>query len=183
MLAARLQTQDLVDAPVFKAFGNEVGHAEIVVDRVVVGNRHGEGPGCYCRINQALTKALDSIRAQYDLIMIDNEAGLEHLSRYRVSRVDLFLIVLTQGQSSWAVADQIKNTTAGMEMELGETWLIYNRAERPDRARPNTIILPETPALGALDQQGGPLLALKDEHCFRSALWPVVDRICVSVLT
>ena len=139
---------------------------------------HGEGPGCYCRINQALTKVLEAVRAQYDLVLVDNEPGLEWLNRYRVRQIDLFLIVLTQGQSSWLVADQIKATAEQMKMAVGETWLVYNRTGWPEQLRPNSLILPEIPLITTLDQQGGPLLALQNHHSFRQALWPLVDRIC-----
>lgn len=151
---------------------------EIDVDLMVMG--HPQGPGCYCRVNGALTRALTAIRAEYDLILTDNEAGLEHLSRYRLKQVDLFLIVLTPGRSSWAVADQIKHTVEVIGMEIGETWLVYNRTKnhRASLASRHTLLLPECETIAALDRQGGPLLALADGHPLRAALGPIIDRIC-----
>ncbi len=63
----------------------------------------GEGPGCYCRVNSALKKVLSWITEKYDLVLVDNEAGLEHLSRYRLGRVDLFLIVATPNPAAMRV--------------------------------------------------------------------------------
>jgi CO dehydrogenase maturation factor len=150
-------------------------------DLMVMG--HPQGPGCYCSVNQALTKALAAIRAEYDLIITDNEAGLEHLSRYRLKQVDLFLIVLTPGRSSWAVADQIRHVAEIMEMEIGETWLIYNRTRSQglSLASQNTLFLPECETIAVLDRQGGPLLALADNHPLREALKPIVERVCPCV--
>jgi CO dehydrogenase maturation factor len=141
---------------------------------------HSEGPGCYCNVNQALTKALATIQNDYDLIITDNEAGLEHLSRYRIHQVDLFVIVLTPGRSSWAVADQIRHTAEVMEMDIGETWLAYNRtlSQGMSLNSRNTLLLPECETIAALDRQGGPLLALTDDHPMRTAIKPLVEQIC-----
>lgn len=151
---------------------------EIDVDLMAMG--HPQGPGCYCSVNQALTKALAAIRAAYDLIITDNEAGLEHLSRYRLNQVDLFLIVLTPGRSSWAVADRIRHTAEVMDMEIGESWLVYNRTKSQGVSLTSrrTLLLPECDTIAALDRQGGPLLALADDHPLRAALGPIIERIC-----
>jgi CO dehydrogenase maturation factor len=150
---------------------------ELDFDLLVMG--HSEGPGCYCRVNQALTRALKQIQGHYDLIIIDCEAGLEHLSRYRIQQTDIFIIVLTPGRASWAVADQIRHTTQMLEMQLGETWLIYNRTQSRgiSLAGRNTLLLPECDTITVLDRQGGPLLALVDDHPLRTALSPLIERI------
>lgn len=151
-------------------------------DLLVMG--HGEGPGCYCRVNQALTQALASIKMMYDLVIIDNEAGLECISRYQLKQIDLFFIVLTPGRSSWLVADRIKQVADLLELEIGQSWLIYNRTPNPyfSKGHPNTIFVPECAGITALDQQGGPLLAIRDDHAVRQALAPILERIeaCVS---
>ena len=130
--------------------------------------------------NQTFTKALAAIRAAYDLIITENEAGLEHLSRYRLNQVDLFLIVLTPGRSSWAVADRIRHTAEVMDMEIGESWLVYNRTKSQgvSLASRRTLLLPECDTIAALDRQGGPLLAVADDHPLRAALGPIIERIC-----
>ncbi len=149
------------------------------IDIGLMAMDHPEGPGCDCRVNQALTQALTTLRATYDLIILDNEGGLEHVSRYRLKQVDLFLIVLTPGRSSWLVADRLRHTADSVELDIGETWLIYNRI--PGRgvrlAGRNTLLLPECETIAALDRQGGPLPALADDHPVRQALNPLIERI------
>lgn len=155
---------------------------DVPFDFLVMG--HSEGPGCYCRVNGALTQALASIKAMYDLVILDNEAGLECISRYQLKQIDLFFIVLTPGRSSWLVADRIKQVADLLDLEIGQTWLIYNRTPNQylSTGHQNAIFLPDCETITALDRQGGPLLALKDDHPVRLALRPIIERIeaCVS---
>ncbi|MCB0013434.1 MAG: AAA family ATPase [Anaerolineales bacterium] len=151
---------------------------ELAFDLLLMG--HGQGPGCFCRINQALTQALASIQAEYDLIIIDNEAGLEHVSRYRLNRVDLFLLVLTPGQTSWQVANRIKATAEATGISIGQTWYLYNRVYETSRLGspgPRTLLLPECSTLMMFDRQGGPLHALAGNHPLRRALTPLIEQI------
>ena len=140
---------------------------------------HSDGPGCYCKINRALNQALASIKTMYDLIIVDNVAGLEWLARYRLSQVDLFLIVLTDGHASWSVANRIIEVAEMLDLEIDQTWLLFNRIQSrgANSAGQRTILLPECETISALDRQGGPLLAIKDDHPIRLALRPLIERI------
>jgi CO dehydrogenase nickel-insertion accessory protein CooC1 len=60
-------------------------------DLVTMG--HPEGPGCYCAANNILRTFLDKLGSQYENIVMDNEAGMEHLSRRTTNKVDLLFIV------------------------------------------------------------------------------------------
>ena len=53
-----------------------------------------EGPRCYCYVNNLLRRSLDSLAANYAAVVMDNEAGMEHLSRRTTNNVD-FLVVVT----------------------------------------------------------------------------------------
>jgi CO dehydrogenase maturation factor len=52
-----------------------------------------EGPDCYCAVNNVLRKFLDKLSSAYSFVVIDNEAGMEHLSRRTTNNVDLLCIV------------------------------------------------------------------------------------------
>ena len=157
--------------------GLAIAAVGIPFDLLVMG--HSEGPGCYCRVNNALTQALASIKAMYDLVIIDNEAGLECISRYQLKQIDLFLIVLTPARSSWLVADRIRQVTDLLDLEIGETWLLYNRTQNQyvSKGHQNAIFVPECGTIAALDRQGGPLLVIRDDHPTRQALRPIIERI------
>ena len=61
------------------------------VDLIAMGR--GEGPGCYCYVNNLLREALDRIEGGYRAVVVDNEAGMEHLSRRNVRQIDHLVLV------------------------------------------------------------------------------------------
>jgi len=73
-------------------------HMEAIVeaegfDLITMGRP--EGPGCYCYVNSLLRKSLDDLKSGYKAVVIDNEAGLEHLSRRTTNDVDVLVAVMT----------------------------------------------------------------------------------------
>lgn len=157
---------------------------EMKFDMMVMG--HGEGPGCYCSINNALTQALASIRASYDLIIVDNEAGLEHISRYRFDQVDVLLTIMTMGRASWTVANQIQNLAEDLGIKIGRTWPIYNRVSKKDldnfAADHDAIVIPESDTIVMADRQGGSPTCLAEDHLFRAALVPIIEMIMAAMI-
>ena len=77
---------------------------------------HPAGAGCYCAINRALSTALEGLLSQYRLILIDCEAGLEHLSRYRLKQIDLLLVMAQPNPAALTVSNQIIQTVAQLNM-------------------------------------------------------------------
>jgi CO dehydrogenase maturation factor len=140
----------------------------------------GEGPGCFCDVNRALAAALELIAERYTLIIIDNEAGLEHLGRRRLNRVDFFLAVTTPSPTAWAVVRRILDTARQAEIALGETGVIVNRtsgrAHTPQEGL--TVLVPHSSELSVLDLCGRPVVELPDGAPARLALWPIVERLC-----
>ena len=53
----------------------------------------GEGPRCYCAVNSVLRRCIDRLSVAYPYVVMDNEAGLEHLSRCTTQDIDVLLIV------------------------------------------------------------------------------------------
>jgi CO dehydrogenase maturation factor len=150
----------------------------------------GEGPGCYCAINGALKQALAAIVGHYDVVVLDDEAGLEHINRYRMEQVDLFLVVAGPDLTSQEVAARIIETAGQMSIEIGETWVIYNRvmerlASDGFRLSPvhrfnghQAIVVPYSWGITPLeiyDQQ--PVVRLPQNDAMRPALAPIVERI------
>ena len=139
----------------------------------------GEGPGCYCDVNRALAAALGLVEECYTLIVIDNEAGLEHLGRRRLNRVDFFLAVTTPSPTAWAVVRRILDTARQAEIALGETGVIVNRtsgrAHTPQEGL--TVLVPHSSELSVLDLCGRPVVELPDGAPARLALRPIVERL------
>lgn len=151
------------------------------LDFVAMGR--GEGRGCYCAINMALSMVLRQVVDRYSLVVVDNEAGLEHLSRYRLGRVDLFLMVTDPGMASWDVALRILAAADSAGMELGETGMVINRTAKGDAANDGklTVAVPHSRALASLDMGGHPVTMLEDTDPVRGALVPVIEKVMEGV--
>ncbi len=97
------------------------------VDMVVMGRQ--EGPDCYCFINNLLRQCMDTIGAQYKSTVIDNEAGLEHLSRRSNGAVEVMLIIANATAIGAKTASRIMDLVRGLDLNIGVTYLILNKVE------------------------------------------------------
>lgn len=81
---------------------------EIEINRIIIESEgfdmlvmgRPEGSGCYCAVNNVLKRVVQEIAEKYKYIVVDNEAGMEHLSRGIVNKIDLLFIVSTPAKSS-----------------------------------------------------------------------------------
>ena len=101
-------------------------------DLLVMGRQ--EGPGCYCYINNLLREYMDRLPASYKYILIDNEAGMEHLSRRTTNNVDYLLIVSEPSQISLNSVERINKLTKSLKLKVNKTGLILNKL--PDGVPP-----------------------------------------------
>lgn len=94
-------------------------------DLLVMGRP--EGPGCYCYANNLLRRYIDILAKNYPYIVIDNEAGMEHLSRRTAQKIDLLLVVSEPNPIGIMTAARIKDLAEEMKVSVGRTGLIINR--------------------------------------------------------
>lgn len=85
-----------------------------------------EGQGCYCYINNILRTFLDMAMDSYDYVVIDNEAGMEHLSRRTTRSMDLLLLVSDPTKVGVATAARLLDLARGMGLEVGRSVLLVN---------------------------------------------------------
>jgi len=107
-----------------------------------------EGPGCYCAANNMLRTFLDKLSSRYQFVIIDNEAGMEHLSRRTTNNVDLLCIVAEQTSLGVVTARRISELAKQLPISVKEIAVIWNN-NRVDVARPNINKL-EIPHLGCI---------------------------------
>ena len=88
-----------------------------------------EGPSCYCAVNNMLRKFLDQLSSQYDFVIIDNEAGMEHLSRRTTNNVDLLCIVAEPNTIGTLTAQRIFDLSKKLPIIVKKTGIVWNRAE------------------------------------------------------
>ena len=95
------------------------------VDLLVMGRP--EGPGCYCAVNNLLRQYLSRISKQYKYVVMDNEAGMEHLSRRTTDGVDVLLITSDPTLVSIRSAARIQEIALQIKLRIKEIHLVINR--------------------------------------------------------
>jgi CO dehydrogenase maturation factor len=93
-------------------------------DLLVMGRP--EGPGCYCAVNNMLRKFLDQLSSRYKFVIIDNEAGMEHLSRRTTNNVDILCIVAEPTPLGVLTAGRIFELAKKLPLSVKEIGVIWN---------------------------------------------------------
>ncbi len=88
-----------------------------------------EGPGCYCAANTLARKCLDILTGNYQYIVIDNEAGMEHFSRLTTRDVDLLFIVSDSSQRGILTASRIRDLIHELDLRIAREVLVINRVQ------------------------------------------------------
>jgi len=94
-------------------------------DLVVMGRP--EGSGCYCHANTLLSRYMDRLCGNYRVVVMDNEAGMEHISRLVSRRADILLIVSDATQRGIQAARRIHDLTQELNLEIKKDYVIINR--------------------------------------------------------
>ena len=89
-----------------------------------------EGPGCYCYANVVLKDVIAQFSSQYPYVVLDNEAGLENLSRRIVQHIDLMVIVSDPSQSGLKTAARLQALAGEMQISYDRLVLVVNRLRR-----------------------------------------------------
>ncbi|HZD59067.1 MAG TPA: carbon monoxide dehydrogenase, partial [Anaerolineae bacterium] len=94
-------------------------------DLLVMGRP--EGPGCYCYANNMLRRYIEVLSKNYPYVVIDNEAGMEHLSRRTTQKIDLLLLVTEPTPIGIMTAARIRDLAKDMEVSVEQVGLIINK--------------------------------------------------------
>ncbi len=102
-------------------------------DLLVMGRT--EGPGCYCRANHLLKGFIEKLSQNYPYTVMDNEAGMEHLSRRTTRDIDILIIVANPTPVSFRSARRVYETTQKLKLNIKKSYLLVNqiRAEFPQK--------------------------------------------------
>ncbi len=132
------------------------------VDLICMGRP--EGPGCYCAVNHLLRKELSRLQQNYPLVIVDNEAGMEHLSRRTTDDIDLLLVALGPDKASTIAAERILAMVPQLQIKVGRVLLvgtcrepgqeIHLSSSLPENGQNDLFIIPEDAAIRAMAIQG-----------------------------
>ena len=85
-----------------------------------------EGEGCYCLLNNLLTDIIDTLAKNYDLVLIDMEAGLEHLSRRTARDVDVMFILTDPSKMGFQTVKRIRDLVNEVHIKFKKLYLVGN---------------------------------------------------------
>jgi CO dehydrogenase maturation factor len=127
-----------------------------------------EGPGCYCFANSILRACVDRIGKQYAYVVIDCEAGLEHLSRRTAGNMDVLLVLSDPSIRSLDTARRVLDLVEDLQTRVGRVAFAFTRvsdghppallAAARERGLPAPLLIPQDEEVEALDAQGKPLV-------------------------
>lgn len=154
-------------------------------DLIAMGR--SEGPGCYCAVNHNMREVIDSISKHYRYMVIDNEAGMEHLSRRTTRDVQHLIVVTDPTQRGLVAAERIAGFRKEMDIHIENTYLVVNRLNgKMPPALAAHIADMEIPLLGAIpadadlvefEFSGRPLVDLGDESPVYQAVAGMMAKI------
>jgi CO dehydrogenase maturation factor len=156
-------------------------------DLIAMGR--GEGPGCYCAVNHNLREVIDGLSRHYAYVVIDNEAGMEHLSRRTTRDVQHLFIVSDPTQRGLVAAQRIADMRKELDINVEGAYLIVNRlrGDMPIELKSfveklNVPLLGTVPAddhLAEFEFSGKPLVELGDE----SPVYQAVAKMMAQTLS
>jgi len=131
-----------------------------------------EGRGCYCSVNHLLRNIIDSAKDSYDHVVIDAEAGLEHLSRTTTRDVDTLVVVTDQSLNSLKTACSIRTMSNDLKLNVGKLLVVGNKirdgqadlfqSKAQEMGLDIDAIVPFDEHVTELDLEGRPVASLKE---------------------
>lgn len=140
------------------------------VDLVAMGRP--EGPECYCASNHLLRNHLDKLMGAYRSVVVDNEAGMEHLSRRTTRDVDLLLVVSDPTLVGIRTALRIRALVGELKLTVRDSALAINRAAELPAPVAQALtegglrlvgLVPDDPLVASYELEGRSLLELPDD--------------------
>lgn len=154
-------------------------------DLLVMGRP--EGPGCYCAANNIIRKYTDKLSDMYPYIVIDNEAGMEHLSRRTTHAVDLLIIVSDPTVKGVQTAKRIADLVEELRLDVGRVVLIINRVVGDEGESLRSMagafgitvagLVPQDDLVFSYDLEGRPVYALPDDAKSVTAVESILDSL------
>jgi CO dehydrogenase maturation factor len=154
-------------------------------DLVVMGQP--EGQGCYCAANALLTDFLSKLTRNYSYVVMDNEAGMEHISRLTTSNIDELLVVSDPSRRGLQAAKRIQELAHSLNIGVEDIHLILNNAkEEPSEKLEGIIrdfgldllgVVLEDDAIQEFDLAGRPTYELPADNPALDSAYRLFDRI------
>jgi CO dehydrogenase maturation factor len=150
----------------------------------------GEGPGCYCYVNSVLRRIMDNLENNYPYSLMDNAAGMEHLSRRTTRAADILFLVSDHSLKGIASGARIAELAQELKLEVKEMGFVINRVrgdidpvirEKVEEKGLKIIgSIPEDDQIEKFDLEGRSLLDLPEDNNVTQAVREIVEKILVN---
>ncbi|WP_373501408.1 AAA family ATPase [Desulfococcus sp.] len=154
-------------------------------DLLVMGQP--EGAGCYCAANSILTGFLEKLSVNYPYVVMDNEAGMEHISRLTTRNVDVLLLVTDASRRGIQAAVRINELAKDLNIVAGKCCLIMNQAKgEPDPGALEIIrdagiqlagVIQEDETVYEYDLKGKPTVTIPEDNPAVRAAFEIFEKI------
>jgi len=152
-------------------------------DLMVMGRP--EGPGCYCAANNIIRKYTDLLSEDYPYVVIDNEAGMEHLSRRTTHAVDLLLIVSDPTIKGLQTLKRINALVDELKLDVKDRAFVVNMVHEKQQVELEkqasglglnvSAFIPEDPMIAEFDLRGEPVLRLPEDSGALQGVFSLLD--------
>jgi CO dehydrogenase maturation factor len=146
-----------------------------------------EGPGCYCAANNMLRLSIDRLGQRYSYVVIDSEAGMEHISRQTTRDIDILLIMSDVTQRGINTAAAMKGLIKELRTQVGKICLAVNRS--PNGLPPEIVkaidshgfelvaTIPQDPRIADLEVKGLPVTQLLLDSPLRIGVRELASKV------
>jgi CO dehydrogenase maturation factor len=155
-------------------------------DMLVMGRTQGKG--CYCFVNDLLRDQLNRYYKNYNYLIVDNEAGLEHISRGILPPVDLILLVSDCSKRGIQAAGRIAEMIEQLDFKANKVCLIVNRApggkleqglldEIAEQSLSLIGVIPLDELVYRYDAEGKAMVSLPEDSPIKKALGEIIAKL------
>ena len=146
-----------------------------------------EGPGCYCAANNLVAHFMGVLAKNYPYILMDNEAGMEHISRLVTNNVDLLVLVSDPSWRGIQAASRLRDLARQLKIVIGRAVLIVNRvanglspralAEIEGQGLELAGLIPEDPQIAEFDSLGNPTYTLPTDSPALQTAYEIFSKL------
>jgi CO dehydrogenase maturation factor len=155
-------------------------------DMLVMGR--SQGKGCYCYVNDVLREQLNKYYTNYNYLVVDNEAGLEHISRGILPPMNLILLVSDCSRRGIQAAGRIARMIGELNLKADKVGLIVNRApegkadpliQEEIEAQELSLlaVIPQDEGVYQYDAAGKPLISLPETSPVKQGLAELIQKL------
>lgn len=155
-------------------------------DLMVMGRSQGQG--CYCFVNGIVQTQVQKLQSHYPYIVVDNEAGMEHISRGILPKMEIAVLVSDCSRRGVQAAGRIAKLMTELNLHPEKQGLVINRAPQ-GKLDPGTLeeiekqgltllgVVPQDEKVYQFDCEGTPIVHLPQDSPVRQALKEITEKL------